>query len=49
MHSASPANELTIVGKFEVLLWAIAPEVAIHAAVDRLTLGIESSAPVIVP
>jgi len=49
MHSASLANKLTIVGKFEGLLRAIAPEVAIHAAVDRLPLGIESSAPVIIP
>ena len=38
-----------VVGELETLLGAIRPQVAIHAAVDRLAVGIQSGTPAVIP
>ncbi|AUW47048.1 hypothetical protein CUJ84_pRLN2000510 (plasmid) [Rhizobium leguminosarum] len=38
-----------IIGEFEAFLRAVRPEVAIHAAMDRLAIFVEAGAPGIVP
>jgi hypothetical protein len=38
-----------VVSEFQAFLWAVGPQVAVHAAVDRLAVFIQTGAPGVVP